>query len=87
MNLEHLALTVITLLISIIGYFLKQLFERIQKHDNTINEHTTAIKVIETEHNTLNNRFDNLFSAMKELTQEIKQLSKELSRKKDIDNK
>ncbi|MDQ1165901.1 hypothetical protein [Flavobacterium sp. SORGH_AS_0622] len=84
MNIEQLALTVISLLISIIGYFLKQLFEKIQKHDAMINQHATSIKVIETEHTNLNNKIDDLFTAIKEVSQEIKQLSKELSKKKDL---
>lgn len=85
MTIEQLVLITLGILVSIMGFFLKRIIEKIDKHDSLMNSHNVSIKVIETEHNTLNNRIDDLFLAIRELGIEIKQLSKELSKKKDIE--
>lgn len=86
MTPEQFALAAITLLISIIGYFLKGTMDKINSFSDKIAKHTTDIEVLKTNNSTLNARMDDLFTAIKELSVDIKDLTKQLSNKKDRKN-
>lgn len=75
---------VITMIITIIGYFLNRTMNELDKVRDLAIENKSKIDLVDNNHVHLNSRFDLLYDAVKDLTIEIKNLSKELSKKKDI---
>ena len=72
---------VISIVISIMGYFLKQTMTRLDTVEKQSIENKAKIDIVENNHHHLNEKVDMLHTAIKELTNEIKNLSKEVSKK------
>lgn len=70
------------LLITIIGYFLKQTMEELKQFKNMAIETKTKLGLLELDHqnkyNHLNEKIDALYDAIKDLTLEIKDLNKKI---------
>lgn len=75
---------IISIVISIIGYFLKETMSTLKEVQKMTIENKAKINLVENNHSHLNAKVDMLHAAIKDLTTEIKNLSKELSKKKDI---
>jgi SMC interacting uncharacterized protein involved in chromosome segregation len=82
MELQQIIMTVMGLLISIIGYFLKRQMEKMDKMEETLIRTKSKLDLVENDyinkHNHLSEKMDELYGALKELSGEIKQLTKEL---------
>jgi hypothetical protein len=72
---------IIGIVVSIIGYFLKQTMEKLKDVEKMTIENKAKIDLVENNHHHLNEKVDMLHSAIKELTTEIKNLSKEVAKK------
>lgn len=77
---QHQMEVIFLILISIIGFFVRQTISDIKSLEKKMYEQTTQINVIETNSKNLTERFDQLYGAVKELTEEIKHLSVNLSK-------
>lgn len=70
------------ILITIIGYFLKQTMEELKQFKNIAIETKTKLGLLELDHqnkyNHLNEKIDALYDAIKDLTLEIKDLNKKI---------
>ncbi len=97
MSNEQIAVMIFTILISIIGFFLRALYSDIKRvegeqirlkndTDKQYYENKTRIEVIDTNNKNLTEKFDQLFDAVKDLTSEIKHLSLNLERNKNNNN-
>lgn len=75
---------VISIVVSIIGFFLKLTMDRLKEVEKMTIENKAKIDLVENNHSHLNAKVDMLHDAIKDLTTEIKNLSKELSKKKDV---
>ncbi len=84
MDIQQIGTVIVGIVISIIAYFMKATMDEIKIHRDKLNAHDVEIKVLENNHNSLNNRMDELFDAIKELSIDIKGLTRELSKKKDL---
>lgn len=75
---------IISIVVSIIGYFLKETMNTLKDVQKMTIENKAKIDLVENNHTHLEHKVDMLHAAIKDLTTEIKNLSKELSKKKDI---
>jgi hypothetical protein len=70
------------ILITVIGYFLKQTMEELKHFKNMAIETKTKLGLLELDHqnkyNHLNEKIDALYDAIKDLTLEIKDLNKKI---------
>lgn len=70
------------ILITLIGYFLKQTMEELKQFKNIAIETKTKLVLLELDHqnkyNHLNEKIDALYVAIKDLTIEIKELNKRI---------
>lgn len=73
-----------TLLIAIVGYFLRETMTDIKQLKHVANDMEIKLRVIENDylnkHTNLTIRFEELNQGVKELTKEIKELNKELTK-------
>jgi uncharacterized membrane protein (DUF106 family) len=83
--LIEVASLVTSVLIGIIGFFLKETMTDMKEMKKCVAEMRVKLSVIENDylnkHNTMSSRFDDLNSAVKDLTNEIKLLNKEIQNK------
>ena len=80
MDVPHI---VVTTIIAIMGYFLKDTMSTIKTLKSEIDKNNIKITVLERDHSHLTDKFDDLYLAVKELTQELKELNKSLNQKKN----
>lgn len=64
------------LAVSIIGYFIKNLITELKDIENKVNDNTTKIEVLSSNHNDLGRHLDRIFDAIDELRNDIKHLNK-----------
>lgn len=83
MNLDLLS-TGLSIVIAVIGYFLKSTMETLKDVQKCSIENRSKIDLVENNQLHLADKFDILNSSMRDLTVEIKILNKELAKKKDI---
>ena len=83
MELEKIALIVLSFLVSIIGFFLKKVLDDHEKTKEMSIKNQAKLDLIENNYNHLDKKFDMLYQAVSELTKEIKQLNIQLVKKKD----
>lgn len=83
--LIEVASLVTSVLIGIIGFFLRETMSDMKEMKRCVAEMRVKLSVIENDylnkHNTMSSRFDELNSAVKDLTNEIKLLNKEIQNK------
>lgn len=75
--------TIIGIVISVMGYFLKKTMDRLDVIEKMTIENKSKIELTDNNHQHLNDKVDKLYDAIKDLTVEIKNLSKEISSKKN----
>lgn len=75
--------TIIGLVVSVIGYFLKQTMNKLDAVEKQCIENKAKIDIVDNNHSHLSEKVDKLYDAIKDLTIEIKNLSKEISSKKN----
>lgn len=75
--------TIIGIVMSVMGYFLKKTMDRLDKVEEMTVSNKAKIDITDNNHQHLNDKVDKLYDAIKDLTVEIKNLSKEISSKKN----
>lgn len=75
--------TLIGIVISVIGYFLKKTMDKLDAVEKMTIENKAKIDIVDNNHNHLSEKVEKLYDAIKDLTVEIKNLSKEISSKKN----
>jgi hypothetical protein len=87
MNINDYILMIIGIMISIIGFFLKNTINELKRIINVTNETKSRLDLIEREYGIkyihTTEKFDELNNTVKDLIKEIKILNKELHKKKD----
>ncbi len=74
--------TIIGIVISVMGYFLKKTMDKLDAVEKQGIENKAKIDIVDNNHTHLSEKVDKLYDAIKDLTVEIKNLSKEISSKK-----
>jgi len=72
------------IVVSIIGYFLKNTMDSLKDVSTMAYQNKAKLDILENNHNHLTDKFEMLYEAVKDLTNEIKNLSNQLAKKKDI---
>lgn len=74
-----------SVILGIIGYFLKSTMEELKKCKDIANKAQTDISIMKVDYmnkyDHLSEKFDELANSVKDLTREIKELNKELQKK------
>lgn len=73
--------TIIGIVISVMGYFLKKTMDKLDAVEKQGIENKAKIDIVDNNHTHLSEKVDKLYDAIKDLTVEIKNLSKEISKK------
>ena len=75
--------TIIGIVISVMGYFLKKTMDKLDAVEKQGIENKAKIDIVDNNHTHLSEKVEKLYDAIKDLTVEIKNLSKEISQKKN----
>ena len=73
--------TLIGIVISVMGYFLKKTMDKLDAVEKQGIENKAKIDIVDNNHTHLSEKVEKLYDAIKDLTVEIKNLSKEISKK------
>jgi len=84
METNDIIMIIIGIVISIIGYFMKQVLSDIKIHDARINENKVDIEILKSQHKTLDNNHQETMNILMSLQKDIQNILIKLERKKDI---